>query len=104
MINVIAGFRLWAATRDKSVPYPCHRPGGAGFWTPAQVATCFRRWPHSLGWRKKAAAAGVLPASMAIPDQGLADELVLWSRPNSASLELIRAYEAGELGIGAGFY
>ena len=91
-----ARFRLWAANRDKSQPYPCGRKKGQSM-NAIQIAFLLRRWPHSMGWRRKAAAQGILPAAIAIPDPELSDRLALWSLPDRASAELIRAYENGEL-------
>jgi hypothetical protein len=81
--NMHATRALWVNwLKAEELPYPCRRKSGDDFWTPATIAYFHRRYPHSLGWRRKAAQAGKLPASLAVLDPDEADALALWSLPN----------------------
>ena len=81
---------LWNEKRKaEGLPYPSHRKAGGDFWTPATVAYFYRRFPHSLGWKCKAAEAGALPVAMAVCDPGLAEELCLWALPKREAIKYL---------------
>lgn len=80
---------LWNEKRKAGgLPYPCHRKPGAAFWSPATVAYFYRRYPHSLGWKRKAAEAGALPVSMAVsPERAEAE--CLWALPHRMAIKYL---------------
>lgn len=61
---------------------PMGPKAGDAYWTPGRVASLYRRFPDKLGWKRKAAAVGALPCSMAVSDPAEAERLCLWARPN----------------------
>ena len=81
---------LWNDKRKADgLPYPCRRKSGDAYWTAATVAYCMRLWPNSVGWKRKAALAGALPVSMAVPNPAMAEALCLWARPNREAVNYL---------------
>jgi hypothetical protein len=100
--NMHANRALWIdRLKAEGLPYPCRRKSGGDFWTPATIAYYLRRYPQSLCWRRKAAQAGKLPASLAVLNPNVADALALWSLPNREAIKYLptRSYQRKRSGL-----